>query len=49
MGKATVEAQLEHLQSLMRQACDMKGRKSEGDKYDFYLDQYKVQFKYHSA
>ncbi|KAG0716445.1 hypothetical protein GWK47_009693 [Chionoecetes opilio] len=46
-GKATEEAKLEHLQSLMRQACDMKRRKSEGDQYDwmvdygFYLDQYK--------
>jgi len=54
-GKVTEEANLEHLQSLMRQACDMKRRKSEGDLYDwmvdygFYLDQYKVQCNYHSA
>ena len=32
-GKATEEAHMEHLQSLMRQACDMKRRKSEGDQY----------------
>jgi len=49
-GKASEEAQLEHLQSLMRQSRDMKRRKTEGEKYDwqvdyyFYLDQYKVQF-----
>ena len=48
-GKATEEAQLEHLKSIMRQASQMKRRKSDlEDKYDwevdfeFYLDQAKV-------
>lgn len=45
-GKVTEEAQLEHLQSLMKQASDMKRRKTEGEildwqvDYSFYLDQY---------
>ena len=47
-GKISEEAQLTHLQSLMRQTCDMKRRKSDGDQYDwvidyeFYIDQSKV-------
>jgi len=37
-GKASEEAQLDHLKGLMRQASDVKRRKSEGGDYDWLVD-----------